>query len=162
MSEQISEKNRDYKYFIDDFTKLSMGARYTYRELLDEENLSFRFRTIIRSIMLQLVDEDTSLESHFYYMGTEGKDFACYRRLKAKVRYYCPEDKRGSLFGRKQEDAAAAGSGVATGDNGNIRYKEHFVKVQEFCAIPPEEKQKLGIVIHEIQLSKPALLTYVP
>ena len=56
MPADISDKNRDYKYFIDDLTKLSMGARYTYKELLDEENLSFRFRSIIKSVMLPLVD----------------------------------------------------------------------------------------------------------
>ena len=149
MPADISDKNRDYKYFIDDLTKLSMGARYTYKELLDEENLSFRFRSIIKSVMLPLVDQDTSLESHFYYMGTQGEDFECYKRLRAKVRYYCPEEKRRSLFGLRQ-------------DSEDVRYKEHFVKLQDLCAIPPDDKERMGIVIHEIQLSKPALLSFVP
>lgn len=139
----MNTENKDYKYYIDDLTKLCVGAKYTYSELLADDNLSFRYRSIIRSVMLKAVDDDTSVESHLYYMEPDGADYACYCRLKTKVRYYRPEVKR-TLSGKE-----------------DVKYIEHLVRIQELAAMPAEVKKEQGIVIHEIQMSKPALMVYV-
>ncbi|MBR2121619.1 MAG: hypothetical protein IJ930_01550 [Lachnospiraceae bacterium] len=135
--------NRDYKYYIDDLTKLCVGAKYTYSELLSDDNLSFRYRSIIRNVMLKAVDDDTSVESHIYYMTPDGADYACYCRLKTRVRYYRPEVKR-TLTGKEE-----------------VKYTEHVARIQDLAAIPAEVKKEQGIIIHEIQMSKPALMIYV-
>lgn len=135
--------NMDYKYYTDDLTKLLIGARYSYAELLNEENLSFRYRSIIKRIMLQEVEADTTLESHFYYMTADSEAFDAYRRLHTRVRYYCPEVKK-SLGGKE-----------------DIRYIEHTVKIDELAAIPADRKEELGIIIHEIQIAKPSLMVFV-
>lgn len=39
----------DYKYSMQDTARLYVGAKYTFRELLDEDEISFKFRQIGRA-----------------------------------------------------------------------------------------------------------------
>ncbi len=135
--------NMDYKYYTDDLTKLLIGAKFSYAELLGEENLSFRYRSIIKRILLQEVEPDTTVESHMYYMTADSESFDAYKRLRTRVRFYCPEVKK-SLTGRE-----------------DVRYIEHTVKIDELVSVPPAEKEERGIIIHEIQIAKPSLMVFV-
>ena len=50
----------DYKYSMQDTARLYVGAKYTFRELLDEDEISFKFRLIMERYILPEADrEDT-------------------------------------------------------------------------------------------------------
>ncbi len=58
----------DYKYSMQDVSNLYIGAKYTFGELLMQEDILFKFRLIVeRYIMSEAYRVDT-LDSHLYYL----------------------------------------------------------------------------------------------
>ena len=130
----------DFKYMIDDLTVLYFGAKYSYGELLEQENCSVQFKRVIRNYFLKSVPKETTIESHLYYLAEGTEDFDAFRHLKAKVRVTVPVAKRG--IGGKE----------------SIAWKEQVMKVSELAAISPEEKERRGFLIRELQVSKLGLM----
>jgi hypothetical protein len=80
------------------------------------------------------VDQDTTLESHIYYMKPEDESCDIYTRLKTKVILLEPEIR-----------------------GGQVRYVEKEMKIGDLSLIPPEEKLRRGIIIREVRISKMGL-----
>ncbi len=128
----------DFKYYMQDIERYYFGARYNYSELLNNEMVPFKFKTIITKYIKDEVDYDTTLESHLYYMNRDGFDYKIYKQLKSRVRtsqYKKPEDP----------------------DKG---YKEKIYTIEELVRITPEEKEKSGMIIRELIMSKLALFAF--
>ncbi len=123
----------DFKYIMQDVTHVYIGARYTYRELIEAEDVPFKIKKMINQyIEPELHGEDLSIESHFYYMDGSGFAYQTFLQLKTQVRI--------SII------------------KGN-KYHTMTMKLQDFVKIPPEEKEKDGIKIQEIIIAKLALMT---
>lgn len=130
-----STDNRDYKYVMQDISNIYLGARFTYEELLEEDEIPLKVKKLINGYIKQNVDNDhLSLESHFYYMEDNGFLYQTFLQLKTKIRI--------SIFSQKKK-----------------HYITEMVKLQDLVKIPTEEKKKQGILIQEIVISKLALLT---
>lgn len=129
----------DYKYSMQDVGRVYVGSKYTFEELLDDEDLLFKFRMIVERYILPEADPEDTLESHLYYLGPEGFTVKLYRRLKARIKVSVIEEKK-SLFGKTQKE-----------------YRDKLLTVDELIAIPPAEKERMGMVIQELSVSKLAL-----
>lgn len=132
------EENRDYKYLLQDLSNVYLGARYTYGELIETEDIPFKIKTMVRRYILpelKEVDlsEKLSLEKHFYEMEPKGFAYQTYLQLKTKVKISALSEK---------------GS-----------YTTKTMKLQEFAAMSQADKQAKGVLIQEIALSKLALMT---
>ena len=92
----------DYKYSMQDTTRLYIGSKYTFRELLEEEDISFKFRLILEKYVLPEADLDDTLESHLYYLGVETFLVKIYKQIKAKVKVSVIEERK-KLFGKKKK-----------------------------------------------------------
>lgn len=133
------EENRDYKYIMQELSTLYIGAKYTYEELIAEEEVPFKIKTLINTyIKPELAGENLSIESHFYYMDGSGFAYQTYLQLKTRVRFSILQKKR------KKEEAS---------------YVTKVLKLQDFIKIPPQEKEEKGVMIQEIGMSKLALMT---
>ena len=73
---------------MENMSVLQIGAKYSYRELVDDIDLSYKYRCIIKQLLLQEVDADTTIESHLYYMKPQDESCRIYRQLRAKIRIY--------------------------------------------------------------------------
>ena len=135
--------DRDYKYFIDELSKLYIGARYTYGEVLDETDLSARFRQIVSRIFLQHVDPETTIESHLYFLQDDTEDYRALSRIRARARCSVLTEKK--RFGGGTERV----------------YREKVFTMGELVSFSPAEKEARGFVIRELIISKPALLSFV-
>ena len=123
----------DFKYIMQDVTHVYIGARYTYRELIEAEDVPFKIKKMINQyIEPELHGEDLSIESHFYYMDGSGFAYQTFLQLKTQVRI--------SII------------------KGN-KYHTTTMKLQDLVKIPPEETEKDGIKIQEIIIAKLALMT---
>ncbi len=140
--ENTNIEYKDYKYIMDDLSRLQIGSHFTYKELADNEDLSYKYRSIIKRFIEREVEEDTTLESHFYYLQKDSNSNDIYKRLKTKVRSYIPTRKK------------RFGGGFDT------VYKEELMDVADFCEMTPEIKKNKGLMIAEIQMSKVGLMTY--
>ena len=129
----------DFKYSMQDVGRVYVGSKYTFEELLDDEDLLFKFRMIVERYILPEADPQDTLESHLYYLGPEGFTVKLYRRLKVRIKVSVIEEKK-SLFGKTQKE-----------------YRDKLLTVDELTAIPPVEKERMGMVIQELSVSKLAL-----
>lgn len=142
MGIQSKQEYKDYKYVMQDTGNIYLGGKFTYEEIMDHTDITFKIKAIIEHYMTKEIDLTTSLESHFYYM--EPKSFAARTYEQLKVRIKVSElVKKKRLFGKSKEI-----------------YEEKMYKLTEFTAIPLEEKKARGIVIQEITFLKMALLMF--
>ena len=138
----------DYKYSMQDTARLYVGAKYTFRELLDEDEISFKFRLIMERYILPEADREDTLETHLYYLAPDSFLVKVYKQMKARVKVNVIEEKK-PFFG---------GSRGRTAHVPEKRYVTKQLTVEELAGIPPAEKERQGCVIQELSVSKLALL----
>ncbi|MBP3815100.1 MAG: hypothetical protein ILA12_10645, partial [Butyrivibrio sp.] len=114
------------------------GARYSYSELLNNEMVPFKYKTIITKYLKDEVDYETTLESHLYYMNAEGFDYRIYKQLRSRVRTSMYKDPE------KREKG----------------FKEKVYTIEQLVKLDKEEKEKLGIIVRELIFSKLALFGF--
>ncbi len=132
----------DNKYSMQDTTTLYVGTKYTMGELLEEEDISFKFRLIVERYILPEADPGDTLETHLYYLKPESFVVKIYKQIKAKVKVNIIEEKK-SVTGRQ-----------------NRRYVTKVLTVEQLAAMTPERKEAQGVVVQELSMSKLALMTF--
>ena len=114
--------NNDYKYVLDSLSVLQLGSRFTYRELLDDIEISYKFRCIIKQHILQEVDADTTLESHLYYLSDVDESFRVYQQLKVKIFHLLKSKTTVSVYSTK---ISVKRNGISS-----VRWKQLVRKIQ--------------------------------
>ena len=135
-------QNRDFKYFMQDTGSLYLGAKYTYQEIMEDEMVTFKFKSIVEHYIMKDTDPETTLESQLYYMTPEQFSYKTYTQLKARVKVSLLVEKRG-LLGR-----------------GGVKYENKVMKLDEFTGMNLAQKKKSGIVVQELILSKLSLMAF--
>ena len=135
-------QDNDFKYFMQDSGTLFLGVRYSYREIMDNEMVNFKFKSIIEHYISKDTDLSTTLESHLYYMTPEQFSYRTYKQLRAKVKVSILEEQKG-LWGKKK-----------------VGYRTRTMKLDEFVSLNLAQKKKSGVVVQELILSKLALMTF--
>ena len=133
-------ENKDFKYVIQDFSTLYIGAKFTYGELIEEEEAPFKLKSIIQKNILSEMEPDLSLESHFYYMEDTGFIYQVYKQLRVKLKVSEIVEKK-SILGKKKKE-----------------YVSKVYSLADFVKIPLETKMQKGVVISEVNISKLALM----
>ena len=62
-------ENRDFKYVLQDVSKVYIGAKFTYQEMMEEEAVPFKLKAILSHYILKEVAGDTTPENHIFYQG---------------------------------------------------------------------------------------------
>lgn len=133
---------RDYKYFMQDTSSVYLGAKLSYAEILQDEMVNFKYKSIVEHYIYKDTDPETTLESHLYYMTKEQFSYRTYEQLKARVKVSILAEKK-TLFGK-----------VRTG------YETKVLKISEFADMNLAQKKAMGVVIQELALSKLALMSF--
>lgn len=132
----------DYKYSMQDTTSLYVGAKYTLGEILEEENIPFKFRLIVERYILPEADLQDTLETHLYYLKPESFTVKIYKQIKARAKVNVIEEKK-SFTGKRRK-----------------RYTTRLLSVEQLAAMTPSQKEAKGVVIQELCMSKLALMTF--
>lgn len=135
-------QDNDFKYVLNDTGYIYIGARFSYKEMLEEEMIAFKLKTIISQYILKDVDEETTLESHFYYLTSDSFAYKTYRELKVKIKVSVPKEKR-SLTGRVR-----------------YIYQDKVYTLKEFEELNLARKKQLGLIVREVIISKVGLMTF--
>lgn len=135
-------QDNDFKYVLNDTGYIYIGARFSYKEMLEEEMIAFKLKTIISQYILKDVDEETTLESHFYYLTSDSFAYKTYRELKVKIKVSVPKEKR-SLTGRVR-----------------YIYQDKVYTLKEFEELNLARKKQLGLIVREVIISKMGLMTF--
>ena len=126
----------DFKYVMQDVSRYYFGARLSYNEILSQEMAPFKFKTILERYLLKDLDGDTTLESHLYYMKEDSFEARTYKQLKARVRV--------SQYKKNRTDL----------------YQEKLYTINELASFSPEEKERMGLIVRELVISKLALFAF--
>ena len=138
----LKQTYEDYKYVMQDTYQLYLGVKYTFEEVVENEEIPFKFRLIVERYLYPDIDPETTLESHLYYLPDKGMILKTYKHIKLKVKFNVIEEKK-SLSGREKEV-----------------YTTKILPIEQFVKMTPEQKEAKGVVIQEISCSKLALMTF--
>lgn len=142
----LSQKQsyEDYKYVMVDTGNVYLGAKYTYGELLQNEDVPFKIRTIVERYILPQADAETTLESGFYYMAQDSLTYRTYRQLKVKVKCSRLVEKK-KFFSKGKK---------------NRRYVTELIGLETFAAMTPAQKEAQGVMVQEIVVNKLAMMVF--
>ena len=132
----------DGKYAIQDVGTLYVGCKFSFEELLECEEVPFKFRLVCERYLLPEADLEDTLETHLYYLDPKSFEVKILKQLKAKIKVNLLAVKE-NLFGYASNEYITKNLGV-----------------DELCSLRPEEKEELGMVIQEIAVSKFALMAF--
>ncbi len=127
---------------MQDTGSLYLGAKYSYREILEDEMVTFKYKSIVEHYILKDTDTETTLESQLYYMTPEQFSYKTYKQLKARVKVSVLEKKKRIFGGPK------------------VAYVNKILKLEELVGMNLAQKKKSGIVVQELVLSKLALMSF--
>ncbi|MCH5258864.1 MAG: hypothetical protein J1F18_03870 [Lachnospiraceae bacterium] len=135
-------RNDDFKYFMQDASSVYLGAKFSYAEMLGQEMVNFKYKSIVEHYILKDTDPETTLESQLYYMTADQFSYRTYTQLKARIKVSMLVQKR-KLFG-----------GTKT------LYENKVLKLDELVGMNLARKKQCGMVIQELILSKLALMAF--
>lgn len=134
-------QDRDFKYVLQDFGNLYIGARFTYGEMLENDDIPFKWRAIVRHYLLKEVNPETTMENHIFFMTERDFSYETLRELKAKFKmsvWVLPDGKR-----------------HRTG-----HYESREYKIEEIVTSEELHRQMDSIIVEELHLTKLALMTF--
>lgn len=134
-------ENNDFKYVMQDFGNIYIGARFTYGEMMTGEDMPFKWKAVIAHYILKDVEEDTTMENHIFFMTEQDFSYQTFRELKAKFKMsvWVPAD------GKKQK----AG-----------HYESREYKIEEIVKSAELHRQMDSIIVEELHLTKLSLMSF--
>ena len=130
----------DYKYCMQDTSRVYVGCKYTFAELLEDEDVMFKLRLVMRQYVLPEADLEDTLETHLYYLDSDSFLVKLYDRMKARVKVNVIEEKK-SVFGKRKKE-----------------YVTKQMDIRTLTGMTPAQKEAVGLVIQELGVSKLALM----
>ena len=131
---------QDNKYSMQDTSRVYLGCKYTFQEVLDSEEILFKLRLILQKYVIPEADPEDTLETHLYYLGETDFLVKLYRQMKTRIKVNVIAEKK-SLTGKKRKE-----------------YVTKLLKIDELVAMTPAQKEACGMVIQELSVSKLSLL----
>lgn len=134
-------ENNDFKYVMQDFGNIYIGARFTYGEMMVREDMPFKWKAIVAHYILKDVDESATMENHIFFMKEQDFSYQTFRELKArfKMSVWVPAD------GKKQKKG---------------HYESREYKIEEIVTGRKLHRQMDSIIVEELHLTKLALMSF--
>lgn len=138
----MEHQNDDFKYFMQDVGNVYLGAKFSYAEIMGHEMVNFKYKSIVEHYIFKDTAPETTLESQLYYMTPDQFSYRTYMQLKAKVKVSTLVQKK-QLFGKTK-----------------TVYENKVMKLSELTGMNLAQKKQCGMVIHELILSKLAIMAF--
>ena len=71
--------NNDFKYVMHDLTNIYIGAKFTYEEMMNSDEVPFKFKVILSHYILREVDGNTTLENHLFFLKPTDESYMIYK-----------------------------------------------------------------------------------
>ncbi len=128
----MEAENRDFKYVMQDVSRVYIGAKYTYREMMDSDEIPFKLKAILSHYILKEVAEDTTPENHIFYIRDTDLSYMVYRQLRARFQMDFP------VLSRK----------------GTWQYRREYYTIDEIIRHTEWKAKQDEIVVGEMVLTK--------
>ena len=122
--------DNDFKYVLQDFSNIYIGARSSYAELAENEDLPHKLREVIVRIFLTETAEDTTPENHLFYLTKDSVSYRALKKMKARFRMSVWEEADGKK--RKKSGYVNREYGLdEIVDSGELHAKKDSIIVEE-------------------------------
>ena len=135
------ENNDDFKYVIQDTGHVYFGKELTYQEILDKEDVPFKFKAIISAYVSKDTTVDVKLTDHIMTVQPDAFSYRIFQKLKMQIRLFYSVDKK-SLSGKIKKKWIH-----------KVYSFDEFQK--QYASLVMEEKAQ----IEDVSISKLALMT---
>ncbi len=125
----------DYKYYMQDTAYIYVGSKFTLREIMENEDIMYKFRKVIAESVMTRYDHEDSLETVLYYLKPDDFLVQLFKQMNANIKI--------SIRDEKHPD----------------RFKTRQIGIKELVSMDAEEKKEKEIFIQELRAGKLALLT---
>jgi len=86
----MGTENRDFKYVIQDVSKLYVGAKFTYQEMMDTDEIPFKFKAILSHYILKEVAGNTTPENHIFFIKDTDISYMVFKQMKIRFKLDFP------------------------------------------------------------------------
>ena len=93
--------DRDYKHVVQDVTNIYIGGKLSYGEMLDLDEIPFKFKVILSHYILKEVSRETTIENHIFFMKKEDMSYMIFKKMKARFRLYVFDEDKQSYVGKE-------------------------------------------------------------
>ena len=93
--------DRDYKHVVQDVTNIYIGGKLSYVEMLDLDEIPFKFKVILSHYILKEVSKETTIENHIFFMKKEDMSYMIFKKMKARFRLYVFDVNKQSYVGKE-------------------------------------------------------------
>ncbi len=76
----------DFKYLLEDFSTVYIGANYSYKEIMNHETAPLKFKEAVVRVFVKDCDERTTIAEHLTKMKEQEKSHMLYRQFKVKIK----------------------------------------------------------------------------
>ena len=122
--------DRDYKHVYQDMTNLYLGGKLSYAELMDIDEVPFKFKCILSQYILKEVAEDTTIENHIFYIKPEDMAYMIYKKMRVKFRLYVFDHDKQSYVSRDLKIDEIVGDSYLYANKDTIFVEEmHIYKI---------------------------------
>lgn len=94
-------QSNDFKYVLQDFGNIYIGARYTYGEMVSGDEMPFKWKAIVRHYFLKEVSPETTMENHIFFMKEEDLSYQTLKELKASFKMSVWSEEKGRYESRE-------------------------------------------------------------
>lgn len=130
----------DFKYIIQDTYSVYFGKELTYTEMMDRQDVPFKFKTIISVYVAKDTALNVKLTDHLLKLSKEEFSFRIYEQLKLMVRVCYKAQKKG-IGGKVKE-----------------KWEHKACSLEQFCEEYREAVLAGDMEIEEVSISKLALM----
>lgn len=134
------QNNNDFKYVIQDTNCIYFGRELTYAEMMDKDDVPFKFKAIISAHIAKDIDLNQNMADHILQISDQEFSYRIYEQLRLTVRVCYKVQKKG--FGGKIKD----------------KWIHKSCSMKQFCSDYRSQAAGGDIMIEDFSISKLALM----
>ncbi|MCI8314021.1 MAG: hypothetical protein HFH74_03015 [Lachnospiraceae bacterium] len=132
--------NNDFKYVIQDTNCVYFGRELTYAEMMDKEDVPFKFKAVISAHIAREIDLNKKMTEHILEISESAFSYRIFEQLRLTVRVYYKVSAKG--FGGKIKE----------------KWVHKACSIGQFCKEYRDKTMQSEVMIEDFSISKLALL----
>ena len=132
--------NNDFKYVIQDTNCVYFGRELTYAEMMDKEDVPFKFKAVINAHIAREIDLNKKMAEHILEISESAFSYRIFQQLKLTVRVCYKVSTKG--FGGKIKE----------------KWVHKAYSIGQFCKEYRDKTMQSEVMIEDFSISKLALL----
>lgn len=134
------QNNDDFKYVLQDTNCVYFGRELTYAEMMDRDDIPFKFKAVINAHFMRDTDLDTKMADHIMQISDKEFSYKIFEQLKLTVRVCYKTQKKG--FGGKTKE----------------KWIHRACSLKLFCGEYRSQVDEGTVMIEDFSISKLALM----